>query len=260
MRTRQLHRLANRLLLDPVDAARRAVSGQRHWPPLSLRRWIGSRGDFDADGRWFIDQLLHRELLAPGTRILDIGCGCGRLAVALARDPRVLELDLVYCGLDVDRLSIDWCRRNLPDSGFDFRHLDLRNRSYNPRGPIDPAEYTFPFDDASYDLVIAASLFTHLLPEAMARYLGEMARLLTEGGTLWATFFLQQTVGGASDRHPLDFPHRHGPAAIHSREDPERAIAFDERHVLELAAEADLALGEPIAYGPHDHLFLVKAP
>jgi SAM-dependent methyltransferase len=257
MQARKLRRLANRLLIDAPESVLRRLSGRRHWPPFSLRRWVGSRGDFDADGRWFIDQLALRNLLPAGVRILDVGCGCGRLALALARDPRVARLEVKYHGIDVDRPSIAWCRRHIGSGKetFDFEHVDLRSRSYNPDGKLSPSTYRFPFADGSFDLVVAASLFTHLVAADMERYLSEMARLLADGGTLWATFFLFGNPLAARDRHPIDFPHRDGPVALHSRRAPEEAVSFDESYVLDTAAAAGLDLAEPIAHGAQDHLF-----
>lgn len=262
MRARQLRRLADRLLVDPPEWVLRRFRGRGHWPPYSLRRWIGSEGDFDADGRWFLDQLSIRELLPAGARVLDVGCGCGRLALGLARDRGAADRGLVYRGVDVDRPSIDWCRRHIGDvyDGFDFEHLDLRNRSYNPDGRLDPAEFRFPFADGAFDLVVAASLFTHLVASETEHYLDEIGRLLADGATLWATFFLIGNAGAGSSRHPVDFPHREGPVAFHSRREPEQAVAYTEGYVLATAGAAGMELAEPIAYGSHDHLFFRRAP
>ncbi|MCZ6726352.1 MAG: methyltransferase domain-containing protein [Acidobacteria bacterium] len=261
MRARQFRRLANRLFVDRPESVLRRFKGRSHWPPLSLRRWVGSWADFDADGRWLIDQLSIRDLLPAGAQVLDVGCGCGRLAMALARDPRVAPLGLRYHGLDVDKPSIEWCRRHIGSEhdGFDFEHVGLRNRSYNPSGPLDAATYRFPFADFSFDLVVAASLFTHLVAAEMEHYLGEMARLLAGRGTLWATFFLFGNPAAPPDRHPVDFPHRDGKVAFHSQREPENAVSFAESYVLEVAAASGLELAEPIAYGPHDHLFFKRA-
>jgi hypothetical protein len=45
----------------------------------------------------------------------------------------------------------------------------VKSREYNPSGAVEAASYRFPFDAAAFDVVYAASLFTHLLPDELVR-------------------------------------------------------------------------------------------
>ncbi|MGZ4360067.1 MAG: class I SAM-dependent methyltransferase, partial [Gaiellaceae bacterium] len=90
----------------------------------------------------------------------------------------------------------------------------------------------FPYRDASFDLAVAFSVFTHLLPEDMARYAAEAARVLRPGGTLCATFFLINSdvlarEGAWESRFDRDF----GAYRVLEKEPQERALAYDEHHV-----------------------------
>jgi len=256
--SRALKRRLDRLFLDPADRLRQLFTSGPRLPPPSLRRWVGA-GDFLAEGRWFVAELRRRGVLADGTRCLDLGCGCGRLALPLAEDPG-LAIPL-YRGFDVDARCIDWCRRHIGrrHPAFGFYRADLRSSSYNPGGGHDPARYRFPHDAASFDLLVAASLFTHLLPPAAERFLAESGRVLRAGGALYLTAFLLSP-GADSDRHAVTFAEE-GPSApprwrTHDARFPEAAVALDEAWLLARAAAAGLELDGAVAYGMQDHLML----
>jgi SAM-dependent methyltransferase len=88
--------------------------------------------------------------------------------------------------------SIRWCRRRITRGhpNFRFQVADLHNGQYNPRGSQRASEYTFPYEDSSFDVAVAASLFTHLQPFESDRYLEETARTLRPGGRLVGTWYL----------------------------------------------------------------------
>jgi len=62
-------------------------------------------------------------------------------------------------------------------------------------GGIPATEFTFPYEDDSFDLVFGLSLFTHLLPADLERYLHETRRVLRPGGRSLYTFFLLRPKG-----------------------------------------------------------------
>jgi SAM-dependent methyltransferase len=118
--------------------------------------------------------------LPPSPAVLDIGCGCGKLARFLALNP-----DLRYIGVDLFLPAILWCRKAFtPVFGerFRFEHFDGHSALYNPQGLIRPSEYRLPAQDGAITTVVCASLFTHLLKPDAVHYLDEIARVLQPHG------------------------------------------------------------------------------
>jgi len=106
----------------------------------------------------------------------------------------------------------------------------VRNARYNPGGAIAAAEVDWPYADASFDFVLATSVFTHLRPDAADRYLGEAARVLVPGGALFATWFLldELTRGlAAAGRSHYSFDHPDGPARSTDAQVFEAAVAYE---------------------------------
>src|SRR5207302_825955 len=65
-------------------------------------------------------------------RVLDVGCGIGRMARPLAG---YLGPEGSYDGFDVNREGIAWCQeRYAGHPNFRFTAVDLHNRRYNPQG------------------------------------------------------------------------------------------------------------------------------
>ncbi|MEP3052148.1 MAG: methyltransferase [Erythrobacter sp.] len=181
-------------VLDPIDKAVRLAVGRGKYPPMSIRvRSNGLRKQFN--GRRFEElggvltsELANRAGMKPDSDILEIGCGCGRFAFALA--PQVE--DGAYTGIDIDAPSIDAAKSNsfLSQKKFEFRHLDVHNAEYNPGGKVPASEYRFEFEDGSFDVVFLVSVFTHMLPADVKNYIKEIGRLLRPGGHLMLTTFV----------------------------------------------------------------------
>jgi SAM-dependent methyltransferase len=162
-------------------------------------------------------------------RVLDIGCGLGRIAWPLSEK---LGRRGSYVGLDVVRAYTDWCRDHLglDPRRFAFHHADIRTSLYNPNGKIEPEAFAFPWSDASFDLAIATSLFTHLMPDAAVRYLDEIARVLAPGGRVFTTFFLLDARGREAAATGWTYPTFGAPiehGLLHDPAVPESAVAHD---------------------------------
>jgi len=113
--------------------------------------------------------------------VLDIGCGCGRIARVLFNNRWITR----YIGFDVVFSGIEWCNRYIAPAWHgdaQFLHYDLYSAEYNPAGRLLSQDFTFPCEDAGADVILAASLFTHLLEPDAIRYLQEVGRVLSPRG------------------------------------------------------------------------------
>lgn len=127
--------------------------------------------------------------LNPSSRLLDWGCGAGRLAVGVVE--RMGRIDH-YHGVDIQKHLVDWAQRHLGDRpGFTFTHVDLANPRYNPGGS---RERTIPGATGDYDGFYAYSVFSHLMGDDSAAYLVEVSRLLAPGGRAFVTAFVEEDV------------------------------------------------------------------
>jgi len=253
------------MFLDVPDALVRRVLGRGHWPPYSLRAFVGGAQRFDDAGNWFLEDLLRLRLLDHGTRVLEIGCGCGRIARPLATDGRPRGLRICYAGMDVDPACVSWCQRNITPLNdlFAFYHADCYNPSYNSRGAGSADSYLFPHPASSFDLILLTSVFTHLLEGELRHYLAEVSRLLAPGGVAYATFFLYGSLSDAvagAERHRLRFPFARGHHAVNREDYPTNAVAYEEGFVRRVASSFGLSVLEPARYGVQDILLSTKVP
>ena len=147
-------------------------------PPQHLLPDYARSRSYTAAGARFLETARSRGL-QPHHRVLDLGCGVGRFAVALAG---YLDERGSYVGVDIHKRSIRLCRKYVGRKLDNFKFKRVR--------PLDAAEFRFPFSAASFDFVFSNSLFTHLLPEVAENYLTEIGRLLRPGGRTLNTLFL----------------------------------------------------------------------
>lgn len=127
------------------------------------------------------------------TRLLEIGCGPGRLPIGLvAESLRVARYD----GVDVDAAAIRWCERHLARAHpeFHFHHIDARNERYNPDGREMDDSFQLPLEAGGYDLVYLHSIFTNMLERDIEVYCREFHRLLRPGGAVFLTGFVEEDV------------------------------------------------------------------
>jgi SAM-dependent methyltransferase len=227
-----LERARTSLRLRALDL--RDKVGGRADPLVPPRRmhFVGhAESDFAATGDEFLGHFTALGGLRPTDRVLDIGCGIGRMARPLAR---FLDADAggAFDGFDVNPAGIAWCRDHYGTDhpNFAFVVADLFNSRYNPTGAQSAQEFTFPYDDATFEFTLATSVFTHLLEGEADRYLAEAARTLKPGGTLFATWFLLDDGSRAAigaGRAALPFLDPDQTVAVISDAVPEEAIAFD---------------------------------
>lgn len=105
----------------------------------------------------------HGPAIEAAGRLLDFGCGCGRVTRHWHAYPGV-EVH----GTDHDEAVVDWVRTGLP-----FVHA-ARNRLAPP----------LAYPDAHFGIVYAISVFTHMTDELARAWMSELARIIRPGGLL----------------------------------------------------------------------------
>lgn len=123
-------------------------------------------GDYDRFSRYMeggAREFYERLSLAPGSRVLDVGCGSGQLALIAAKD----GLDVT--GVDIATNLIERARARAQAEGLAARFEE------------GDAE-ALPFEDGSFDAVVSliGAMFAPR-PELVA---GELLRVCVPGGTV----------------------------------------------------------------------------
>jgi ubiquinone/menaquinone biosynthesis C-methylase UbiE len=115
-----------------------------------------------------VSLLRHRSLIARKTRVLEIGCGIGRFAQALAAEVRS------FTGVDVSTNMIRVAHE---------RCVDLPNVAFAITSGDDLGNHA----DNSFDLVLAVDSFPYIVatrPGLAELHVKESARVLAAGGSL----------------------------------------------------------------------------
>ena len=153
----------------------------RRYTPAAGQDWLLPL--YDPMQRLFGGDAARRELLLqariqPGHRILDLGCGTGSLIVALKR----LYPDTEVVGLDPDPKALARARKKCGRAAVSVRF---------DRGFSDE----LPYAAASLDCVFSSFMLHHLGSDEKRRTLGEVRRVLAQGGSLHVLDF-----GGEAQR------------------------------------------------------------
>jgi SAM-dependent methyltransferase len=240
-----------RALLHDVSRIGSAGDGELLPPTRLIFDGSQSAEDFRRDGAEFLRYFVELGGLRPSDRVLEVGCAIGRKAIPLTRH---LDARGSYDGFDIVRVGIDWCHRNVTPRfpRFRFAHADVFNAFYNPDGRIRAAEYRFPYADASFDFAFATSVFTHMLPDELDRYAGELSRVLAPGARCLASFLLlddEAELCIANGKSMLTVAHPLGACRVESVEVPEAAVAYRVEVVRATFAAHGLTIVEPIHFG-----------
>lgn len=217
-------------------------------PPEHLRVWVGPFADADLfrkSGEETVRFIISLCGLKSDARVLEIGCGCGRVAAALASH---LSDKGRYDGFDVAAPLINWCREELEPRlpHFQFRLADdVFAGGHNPAGHKDAAAFAFPYANDRFDLAILCSVLTHMLPEAIENYLRQTARILVPGGSAFISVLLFDIAAEIAVRNGttvFDFRHRIGPCVTFDLHHPEEGIACEEPWFFEVIERSGLRL------------------
>jgi ubiquinone/menaquinone biosynthesis C-methylase UbiE len=112
-----------------------------------------------------VERVLSRLKIAPGSEILDVGCGTGNLTLRL---PEMNSFRRVV-GIDVSDGVLNVARKHTQE-------LRLRNFEF-----LRASACRLPFNDEEFDCVVSNMVF-HLVPD-QEKALAEIARVLKSSGS-----------------------------------------------------------------------------
>jgi SAM-dependent methyltransferase len=184
--------------------------------PPPVLRWGGPRYKDDQayirSGKSNAQSLAFLCGLSKDSRVLDIGCGQGRLLTGiLATFGGIRE----YVGLDVHKPSIDWATAALadPNLNISFRRLDILNERYNPKGESISSSMALPIPSDHFDLVALYSVFSHMHLTDISSYLIEIRRALAPPGKVFCSLFVEYGVKD-EEENPAGY-HREWAGPLH---------------------------------------------
>jgi len=222
-------------------------------PPKRMRVRIGTPeiSEFEKGGEDFLRLLIDLCGVKPNERVLDVGCGAGKMARPLAR---YLNEQGSYEGFDIVPELIAWDKKafgkHFPN--FRFQQADVYNKEYNPKGKFKASEYKFPYESKSFDFVFLISVFTHMLTEDVENYFSEISRVLKPKGRCLISCFLlnPNSLKMIEDKKAsLDFKYRTDGYRTVRKDIPEAAVAYEEETMKKLFEKNSLKIVEPMLYG-----------
>jgi len=201
-------------------------------PPLEMRELVGRTDPAMFDnptGRPVFGNDIEAELY---DNVLDFGCGCGRLArQMMQQNPRPRN----YVGIDLHKGMVRWDRENLQPrvEGFEFQHHNVYHRRLNPHAAAVVA--AFPVEDHRVSLLVAWSVFTHLIQDQCEYYLREAARVLRPTGVMNSTWFL-------FDKSAFPMMQDFQNVLFINDVDPTNATIFDRKWLVQLTSALGLTI------------------
>jgi len=160
-----------RTIISNANYRRRGAPDHLPIPPSNLIFLVSGTAEI----AWFLKagslaaESISDALRASGAEIrelgaiLDFGCGCGRVL----RHWHSLPRTKVY-GTDINPKLVEWVQQHLPFARVQVNEL------------APPLAYP----DASFDLIYALSVFTHLTEDLQTAWMTELARVLNPSGHL----------------------------------------------------------------------------
>jgi ubiquinone/menaquinone biosynthesis C-methylase UbiE len=198
-----------------------------YWNEQMGSKWVALESRLESQISSFGLAVMSRAELAPGQRVLDVGCGCGQTSVQLGE--RVGAAGLVV-GVDVSTAMIERARARACEA--QLRHVRFENADAQ----------TFPLPPASFDL--AFSRFGIMFFSDPTGAFANLRGALTPGGRLafvcWQRLdrnpWMQVPLAATAQHAPLPEPLAPGAPGPFSFADADRV-----QGILESAGFSEIA-------------------
>jgi cyclopropane-fatty-acyl-phospholipid synthase len=115
-----------------------------------------------------LDHICRKLRLAPGERLLDIGCGWGGLVLHAAR-----EYGVQAVGITLSNAQLDWAKARIAAEGMADRVEVLG---------LDYRDLPAHFGPAAFDKVASIGMFEHVGLRNLAQYFAAIAAVLRDRG------------------------------------------------------------------------------
>jgi 2-polyprenyl-3-methyl-5-hydroxy-6-metoxy-1,4-benzoquinol methylase len=140
-------------------------------PPAHLQERVGSSRDFQSVGTQVASLIMtcvgKYKPVTAAHRILDWGCGCGRVI----REMMKFVLPATLTGCDIDTEAIAWDK------------IHIRGPTFDRIDPYPPTAYSA----GAFDLIYGISVMTHLDEQTQLSWLEELSRIASSGGIVALT-------------------------------------------------------------------------
>ena len=162
-------------------------------PPYSIRKTVGAVGSIWAYSHVSSEYTAYLKTLCnlqSHHKVLEIGCGCGRIATSLQN---YIQKPGGFYGLDVVPELINYAKSSIKNPVFHFTNMNIYSHMYNPDpNALKPENVKFPYNDNFFDVVFLISVFTHMLPQSVENYVKEISRVIKTNGKCLLSVFLFQ--------------------------------------------------------------------
>ncbi len=247
----QMERVAKGDLISvtPYVGELPGIPFERFWPIIisaasAEESDVVGRGDFVETSFSFLALFRLVAGLKRDEKILDAGCGIGRMAFALGH---YLDDRASYDGFDVTKNFVDAAKARFRENkNFNFQHVDIFNEMYNKNGKLQAADFAFPFADGSFSFVFLTSVFTHMLTADVHNYLREIKRVLRDDGRCFATFFIiddeaERLINDGRSTIALNKRLSDG-CIVENTRVPENAVGYREVDLRKMVGEAGMKI------------------
>jgi len=154
------HELKDHLLEDPSEKNFQEAYDKLH---TFFIEHENAASLYPTDLQWF--SKIFIDLSGRGNKVLDIGSGNGKLAIAMAQKGNIVT------GMDVSKIAIqtaqELLKKNAQDLPVEFKFGDARK---------------LPFEDDTFNYITSQDLVEHISEDDFRIHLKEVYRVLKQGG------------------------------------------------------------------------------